>query len=250
MIRPKNAMACLIVIFLAHVLFVGCEPRRDAADSNGPPSIQQRLASKSSPFVADETEYVVLVVVDLSASFSGPMADDGIAFQFLQRVLTKYFKDRVGSNTEKLVIAQIGGTSHSLLWSGSPVAFKRRFSTPASLRVFLHANANPNGSFVNEAISSALDHLMRIPNVANGRAKSVLLVLSDLDDNGENRELSEQRLLESLVSFIKTGGHCGFYFCDEGWAKHWIAKLSGAGYPLVPVLAKADEIPTLPDFQE
>lgn len=237
-----------MMIVLA-LLASGCQKRRDTEGDQAARPLRQNKSIAKSPFVRDECEYVCMVVIDLSGSFRDKMAAQGAAYDFVNRVIAKCFKDRVGSSADRIVLAGISGTSKSILWEGSPGQLKRKFASREAFRDFLYANADPNGSLVNEGLARAIEYLCRMQSVSSGQAKSILLVLSDMEDNGPNREATEQRLVNSLLSFLKLRGHCGLYFVDQNRMEHWQARLTAEGYPLVPIVSDKNEMPTLPDFQ-
>lgn len=229
-----------IVPLLFVAIFAGCGSRRDGTR-------QARLSK--SPFPKDESEYVATIVIDNSSSFRELMTDGGHAYIFICSVIDKYFRDRIGSENDKILLVQISGSQKSIMWQGTPERFRRTFNSKNSFRDFLIGNAGPDGSLVHDGVAHALEHMMRMPNVSSGRAKSVLLILSDLDDNGPNPEQSEKRLFDDLVAYLQLGGHAGFYYADQLKMEHWRKKLTAAGYPLVPIECKENGNPALPDFE-
>jgi hypothetical protein len=233
-----------ITPFVVPLLFVaiiaGCGARRDETK-------QARLSK--SPFPKDESEYVAMIVMDNSSSFQQLMAEEGHAYSFICSVIDKYFRDRIGSEKDQIILVQISGSQKSIMWQGTPEGLRRRFQSKQSFRDFLVNNAGPDGSLVHDGVAHALEHMMRIPNVSSGMAKSVLLILSDLDDNGPNPEQSEQRLFDDLVAYFQKGGHAGFYYADQLKMEHWRQKLTAAGYPLVPIECRENDNPALPDFE-
>jgi hypothetical protein len=235
----KRIIPFIVPLLIAAAL-MGCGARRDETK-------QARLAK--SPFPKDESEYVAMIVIDNSSSFQKLMAEDGHAYTFICAVISKYFRDRIGSEKDQILLVQISGSQKSIMWQGTPEGLRRRFASKNSFRDFLVNNAGPDGSLIHENISHALEHMMRMPNVASGKAKSVLLILSDLDDNGPNPEQSEKRLFDDLIAYFQKGGHAGFYYADQLKMEHWRKKLTAAGYPLVPIVCKENDSPALPDFE-
>lgn len=233
-------IAPFIVSLLIAVALVGCGARRDGTK-------QARLAK--SPFPKDESEYVAMIVMDSSSSFQNLMAEQGHAYSFICAVIDKYFRDRIGSEKDQIILVQISGSQKSIMWQGTPEGLRRKFQSKDSFRDFLVSNAGPDGSLVHDGVSHALEHMMLMPNVSSGKAKSVLLILSDLDDNGPSPDQSEKRLFDDLIAYFQKGGHAGFYYADQLKMKHWREKLTAAGYPLVPVACKEDESQPLPDFE-
>lgn len=241
-----NFYSLLIVLAL---MLVGCQKRRDDEGEQAARPGRQNKSIARSPFVRDECEHVCMIVLDLSGSFKDKMAAKGIAYDFVNRVIAKCFKDRVSCSTDRIVLAGISGTSKSILWEGTPGQLRRKFANPEAFRDFLYASADPNGSLVNEGLARSIEYLSRMQCVSSGRAKSILLILSDMEDNGPNREATEQRLVNSLVSYLNQRGHCGFYFVSQDPMEHWQARLTAEGFPLIPILTDKRDLPTLPDFQ-
>ena len=220
--------------------FVGCGARRDDPQS---------ARRETTPFKKDECEYVAMIAIDNSSSFQKLMAEEGEAYTFMCAVLDKYFRDRIGSEKDVILLAQISGSKKSILWKGTPDDFRHTFGNRQAFRDFLVKNAGPDGSLVHDGIAHALEHMMLIPNVASGKAKSVLLVLSDLEDNGRFSTKSEKRLFDDLVTYLQKGGHAGFYYADQLQMVRWGKKLTEAGFPLVPVESRENGNPALPDFE-
>lgn len=243
----KNYYYSMLIVLA--LMLVGCQKRRDDEGEQAARPARQNKSIARSPFVRDECENVCMIVIDLSGSFKEKMAAKGIAYDFVNRVIAKCFKDRVGSSTDRIVLAGISGTSKSILWEGSPSQLRKKFANREAFRDFLYANADPNGSLVNEGLARAIEYLSRMQCVSSGRAKSILLVLSDMEDNGPNREATEQRLVNSFVSYLNQRGHLGLYFVSQDPMEHWQARLTAEGFPLVPIVTDKNDLPTLPDFQ-
>ena len=217
----------------------GCEAKRERTPPPKETSIVQ----------VDQSQYIVMLVLDLSGSFEQQMTDGGQAWTFAGMALDRYFRDRRENRHDRFIIAQVSGTTKSLLWEGTPEHFRRDF-TGESFREFLKEKADPNGSKVYDGVSHALGYFNRIPNVRNGAAKSAVLILSDLMDNGPDKEAAEKRFLTSITDFDKLGGVGGIWYCDQDEYMKWRPALDNAGLDDFIIECDFKGHPTLPSFQQ
>ena len=227
-------------LFLAGavIFMLGCEGRRER-------TAQPKLAR----FVpVDKSRRIVTIVLDLSGSFQGAMADNGLAYAFALDVLDKYFRTNIDSPHDRLILAQVGGTRKSIMWEGTPFDFRRQFDR-SSFRAFLQQKADPNGSLVYSSIAHTLEYLMRIATIRDGKAKSAVLILSDFLENGPDQEKEAKRLLDDLVAYDKLGGVAGMYYVDQLEYGKWRPLLDGVGLTEFIVECDFKGHPTLPDFQ-
>ncbi len=213
---------------------LGCEKRREEANVN--------------PFGEDESEYVLMIVVDLSGSFQKLMAEDGTAYDFTLHAIDRYFRDRVGCN-DQLILAQISGERRSLLWHGAPRRLYEEFPTARKFRDFLVARADPNGSMVHDGIAHAMEYLMSMRSVSTGKAKSATLILSDMMDNAPDSDQSEQRLIKAFTSYSNRSGAIGLYYCDQMELVKWRQNFEKAGLRLVALAPDVKGRPPLPSFE-
>ncbi|MCA9078108.1 MAG: hypothetical protein KDA93_23970 [Planctomycetaceae bacterium] len=223
----------ILISILVIGLLSGCGPRRE-------PQAQ-------STFQQEDCEYVVTVLLDLSPSFFNEMTEGGQAYNFNAALLDHYFRERLGTN-DQLIIAQISGEKRALLWQGTPLQLRQKFPSATAFGEFLRSNANPNGSLVHDAIAATVDYVLADPNVASGRAKSAIFVLSDMADNGSSED-SEERALDSLKAFGRVGGIVGMYYVDQRLVPDWRTKLKDAGIRESCVEAEIVGTPTLPSFE-
>ncbi len=194
-------------------------------------------------------ECLVVVAIDMSGSFAAKMTRDGKAFAFLTRVVDNYFKNSIGDD-DRLVIAQLSQDGRRpLLWEGKPQDLRRDFPSAAAFREFLLMKSSPGGSRLHDGISDALDYAMSDPGVAGGRTKSVLLALTDFEDNAPNPDLSEQRLVQTLTAFGRKGGIVGFYYLDLAFVPVWRRHLAEARIKSYVCEADIVSRPPLPSFE-
>jgi hypothetical protein len=126
---------------------------------------------------------------------------------------------------------------------------RREFPTPEAFRDMLLAKADPAGSRVNDAVSSAIEHVVSEPGVVSGRTKSAIFVLSDMLDNSPNRQESEQRLKHALAAYGRLGGVFGIYYCDQLALPAWRQRLADAGFREFHVESEIIGHPPLPTFE-
>ena len=226
--------------FLASAaLVVGCESRRERTP--------QPRATSAVP--ADKSQYIVMIVPDLSGSFAHHMADDGRAWEFGLLALDKYFRTRLGNRHDRIIVGQVSASSEEpLIWEGTPEQFRRDFDAK-KFREFLLAHSNPHGSMIHDGIVNAMAYMMRIANVRSGKAKSAVLILSDFLDNGPDPEKSEQRLFDQFVAYDKLGGVGGVWYCHQTRYQKWRKKLDDAGLEDFIIECDFKGHPTLPDFR-
>ena len=202
--------------------------------------------SQFSPLQPESCEYVVMVAIDMSSSFGGYMAEDGKAYEFMQQVVERYFRDRIGGN-DQIIITQLSGNKRPLLWQGTPFQLRKDFPNKAAFRDFLIAKANPNGSRINDGIRESLRYLLHTHSVGRGNAKTVALILSDMEDSFEDQEESDQRLIDSLTNYAKRGS-IGFYYCSQDRLEDIENKLEQAGISMYVLECDIHGNPPLPSF--
>lgn len=225
----RHACVWLIVAALA----AGCEKRREV---------------QTTTLVPDDSEYICTIMLDLSGSFSNLMAEQGKAYEFAMQVIDRYFRDRIASN-DKIIIAQISGTKRSLLWQGTPTELHRDFPTADDFRKYLLAKADPGGSLVHDGVTHAVQYVLSEPNVANGKAKSAVFILSDMLDNGPSTTESEQRAVTAIADYGRKGGVVGIYYVDQLRVPVWRDHLKQAGIRQFCIESEIVGRPRLPDFE-
>ncbi len=234
------------LLLIVTIVIAGCEPYQ-------PPSSDLSTSAQTqtpgpSTFQPSETEYIVMIVVDLSGSFSHLMADEGKAYEFALKIYEKYFRDRIGNDKDELIVAQLSGTSRSLLWRGSPLELRHKFSTATEFKDFLLANADPRGSVIHDGMAHALEYLTSDPALACGHAKSAVFVLSDLLDNGADPEKSQRRVSNALSEYASKNGVVGLYYVDQDLVLPWRKALQTSGLRDYRVESIIDDNPDLPSF--
>jgi hypothetical protein len=210
----------------------GCEKRRETADNT---------------FGDDDCRYILTVVIDMSGSFAGRMADGGEAYAFLRAVLDRYTREKVGSG-DRLVIAQVSGSDNFLLWEGKPLDLRREFGSADQFRDFLISKANASSSHVYEGMVNVLKYLLANPAVADGRVKSVVFFLSDMDDTEPDKATRGQEIRRLLKEYGSCGGSLGLYYVETWRVGPWQRELSNAGIKQHRVKAEFVGKPDLPEF--
>lgn len=221
----------LIVLPIFIITNLGCE-RRDPASA--------------SPFHQDPADYVLLVAIDMSGSFREYMTETGRAYEFILHALDRYFRDRLGGQ-DQVIITQLSGNNRPLLWQGTPQRLRREFPDPSAFRDYLIAHADANSSRINDGIAESLDYVLHSQSVARGDAKTVALILSDMDDTHPQQDKSDVRLASALSTFAGRG-KVGFYFCCQERLGDMRSKMTQAGINDYVLECDIHTQPPLPSF--
>jgi hypothetical protein len=223
---------CIVLIVTAP----GCERRvRDA---------------NASPLGKDESTYKLMIVLDLSGSFRDLMIDSGAAWKFTLSCVDKYFRGRIGNESDQIILCQISGGTRSIIWQGSPRSLRERFRTPEHFHNFLKSKAEGDGSMVHTGVAHAVKYLSSQKSVQTGQAEAVTLILSDFLDNGPDSIETEQKLMDEFANYLNLGGHLGLYYVDQERYFRWRENFDRAGFDLVPVEMDVHGRPPLPDFDQ
>ena len=228
----RTSNRAMLVVLLCVLMITGCGKRRESTET--------------ATFNRNDNQRVVMIVMDLSGSFTAKMANDGKAWEFATTCVDRYFRKSDPLN-DRIILAQISGTERSLLWEGTPIELRRDFQSAESFRDFLLSKADESGSLVNHGVTNAVEYLTRHPRYGGGHAKMVTLILSDMEDTGGSD--SEQRMNESLVAYAGTDGSVGIYFCHQLLIESWKSRLSRAGVRNYIVESEIVGKPELPNFE-
>ncbi|MFN4261394.1 MAG: hypothetical protein ACK4RK_19075 [Gemmataceae bacterium] len=229
----KCMVAVITAACLLSALLSGCE------------RVQQE--ESRPPIEARESEYLVAVVPDLSGSFRRMMAEgDGKAYRFMMAVIDRYFRDRLGSN-DRLLIAQISATQNTLLWDGQPKQISSHFQSAAAFNEFLLQNSHPAGSRCHQGLADTLEYVLSCPGVAEGRTRSAIFLLSDMEDNAPDSAEQKARAKRLLAEFAKVGGVVGMYWVGSPLTE-WRQILKEAGVKNSMIESSIVAEPDLPKF--
>lgn len=199
-----------LMMLLGLALVAGCEKRPEP---------------RAVPIRAAETKYVLAMVYDYSPSYAGQHAKmHAAALELLSAVTDEHGEDA------RIVLGQISGGGETITWEGSPADFKRSFGDLEEFDAFMRKHTNPAGSRVYDSLADVLDFLNGLPEVASGKAGSVLVGLTDMENNIGDPEGSHQRLLKALRKYASTGGGCGLYFVTQSLVQDWERQLRAAGF--------------------
>lgn len=206
-----------------------------------------RIAERETPLVEDEAPFVMAILLDMSGSFAGLMADDGKAYEFTMNLLDQHFRERMGQE-DKIIIAQIGGTDRALLWQGTPMQLRQDFGDAGTFRDFLKEKAL-GSSNIHYSIAQTVDYVMSERNVMNGKAKHAVFILSDMLDSGDDQAETRKQALEALKTYGESGGSIGMYYVDQLMLPDWRRDLNAAG--LKDWRCEADIVgrPNLPSWE-
>ena len=78
--KPRMTLALILLA----LCFTGCGEHRNTGPGAAKPTFQREESSKQ----------VVMIVMDLSGSFTSKMAEDGEAYEFAIHVIDRYFRRR------------------------------------------------------------------------------------------------------------------------------------------------------------
>lgn len=224
--------SALGTIAICMLLIPGCAPYQPPPQ---PPSVLGH----------NDTEYVVMIVMDLSGSFADLMTDQGKGYNFAMAVYNDYFASRVGSTKDKLIIAQLSGNDRSLVWQGTPLQLRQQFNDSSAFKTHLKSKADPRGSVIYDGLAHAIEQMMLDRAVSSGRAKTAVFVLSDMDDNA-SQPGGLQRLEKALADYARVKGVVGMWFVDQQHTKFWNDTLPRCGITDYLVLPYEENKPSLP----
>src|ERR1051325_206552 len=121
----------------------------------------------------EDSEFLVVIAVDMSGSFADYMTRDGKGYEFTMRVADRYFRNSIGSGN-RIVIAQLSATNRALLLDGTPVDLRQMFPSATEFRDNLLKKSNPFGSRIYDGIADAFDYVLSDPGVINGKTKAAV----------------------------------------------------------------------------
>ena len=236
--KKYNTISRTVLSLFVLCLLTGCGGQREA---------RTRASTTKFKSTENEAEKTVVIIFDLSGSFLHLMAEDGVAYQFTLATIDRFLRQTIGEET-KLIIAQISASQSPLLWEGRPQDLRRQFPTPQKFRDFLLEQADPNGSRVNEGLSSTLSYLLTHRTVKAG-AEPTVLVLSDLMDNAPDGAEYEKQVISQLKELGDKGGAVGLYYVHQSVLTHWHNCLENSGLRDYRVECNIVGHPELPNFE-
>ena len=225
---PTNSMRCLLAMV---VICAGCE---------------KRTAEQHSRFPTDDSDFVLVLVLDLSTSSVSLFDDDKPGYEFTMKLIEHYTRAVPGRNG-RLILAQVSASDNPLLWEGEAGQLRRDFSNPRAFREKLLSKSNPHGSRIHEGLARTFEYLLKHQSVQGG-AKPAVFVLSDMMDNGKDGAEYEKKLVASLKEFGEKGGISGFYFVDQSLLTKWQTILNNAGIKECFVTPDIVADPPMPNF--
>ncbi len=221
-----NRTLLILYLVMLSLLSLGCE-------AAPPPS--------DSPLAGEPCDYVLLIAVDRDN-----VEANADVFDFILRVLDRYFHDRIGGH-DQVIIAELSGNNRPLIFQGTPQALREKFPDSKAFREYLLAHGT-KGKRINTGIAEALEYLMQTYSVAKGNAESVALILSDMNDDQPGQNESDRRLMNALTTYARKG-NLGFYFCDQIRMADIRQKMEQAGFQFYTLECDAFGRPPLPNFE-
>jgi hypothetical protein len=205
-------------------------------------------------FAEEEANLMLACCLDTSGSFKLLMlgtasGQEGMAFKTFCRVCDRYFTGREQSK-DRLIITQISGSKKAILLDVIPRSFQERFPDAKSFRDYILSVPDPGGSRVYDSLRDTLDYMI-LQHRNAPKLKSMVLVLSDMDDNlpDHGPEKSKQMLIDSLREYAALGGAIGIYGCEISTVPEWSRLLKDVGIKHYTVSPDIRDNPKLPTFE-
>lgn len=203
------------------------------------------------PFVAEELDACLAIVIDVSGSFSDDWQENGRAHNLFMELMDQFFTESTGLNT-RVILGQISDSEEYLLFDGTPQELARKFPTPEALNQYLQQHTDPNGSRVYDSTRKMLDHLVEIPEVTE-RTRLLTVVLSDLKDSQKDKELrreSGNAMFDSMKAYAAAGGGIALYFVADDEKPLWRKVIARSKFPAGTYVIEGElsETPQLPNL--
>jgi hypothetical protein len=203
-----------------------------------------RVRDKSQTVRFEQTinKYTLLIVADIDLIKSNPKA-----FDFISYAIDSYAHDCM-SESGQIVIAQLSGNNHPLLYHGSPEQLRKELSDREAFKSYLIAHSDP-GRRLCDGLAESLEYTLKSYSVSQGKSATVALVVSTLNEGTAETPETEQRFVDTLVKFHRSGAKPAFYFCDQRRMK-WIEEQTAkAGMSWVTLEMDINGRPPLPKFE-
>lgn len=207
----------------------------------------QRRERESSPFAQEETEQVLVLVFDLSSSFSERMRPGGPALEFALKTIDQYFRTRIGTQ-DKIVLAQLSASGQPLLFEGTPQELRKKFSDATAFYEYLQSQAKPGGSRVYDGVRRTVEYLQKIQQTKYPSAKGMLLVLSDMEDSNAENKAAGRAMLQALADYGAGGATLGFYFVSPAvgpYLDQHLRELGVTNFRVESSIVTAPLVPTI-----
>lgn len=210
------------------------------------PGCERRSETNISPLQPAEYSYVLAIVLDMSGSYAAQMEER--AYPFFLEASQDFFEKRIGEEGDRILIAQLSAEQKALLWQGHPESLGQSFPTGESFKQYLTARSNPGGSRVYASVSETLNYLMDLTSDSPD-TQLLVLVLSDMESNGEEEEASRKEVQQVLRRFSKRNGAIGLYWVSQYRMEEWRQLLRDAGVEHFRVESEIVVDPKLPEFE-
>lgn len=222
MSRIHEITACLILL----LVLSGC---------------QRRDTSKSVSWDQEPTDYTLMLAVDIDTIKNNPRASEFIIY-----AVDHYFRERIGTS-DHIIISQLSGNKKPLLYDGTPTDLRRQMPTQEAFRDYLISHSS-DGRRINDGISESLDYIGHTSSVKRGGAAPIALIVSSMVDGNPESQASDDRVMESLIKFGRSGGQMAFYFCDQERMASVREKMEKAGFGWEILECDINGRPPLPTF--
>lgn len=201
-----------------------------------------RDKSQTVRFEHSTNKYTLLIVADIDL-----IKTNSRAFEFITYAIDSYARDCM-SESGQIIIAQLSGNNRPLLYQGSPEQLRKEMSQPEEFKNYLVAHSEP-GRRLCDGLTESLEYTLKSYSVAQGKSATVALVVSTLNEGTAETPETEQRFVDMLVKFHRSGAKPAFYFCDQRRMK-WIEEQTAkAGLSWVTLEMDINGRPPLPKFE-
>ena len=220
-----------------------------AATAIGCTRVRSDSSSSPSPFQEEETRYTLAYVFDFGPRFR-ELSNGPTGLRYALDIKDIFFRDR-SEPTDRLLLAQTSSIDRAVLWDGKPRTFKKEFANPEKdLRDFLnrHADASKGPNLhAYDSVADTFDYLLKF---RSRKAKTAVLVFSEMKDNSPAPATSRKHLVDSLAAYSRAGGHCAFYWLSWETTKEMEAIGKEAGLTWSYFIPEAVRDPIRPTFGE
>ena len=159
-----------------------------------------------------EWNFILIFLVDPSRRFAEKKFD-AAAHRFLVGTAENYFRGRSEPDDRVLLASLTDEGGSPLLWQGTPRDLRRQFDTPEALRDFVTQHSRPT-KHVYASLAKTLDYVSDLPPVHDGKAKAVVVVLSDMLDDSKTREQDLVKAAAALKRFTALRSEIGHWWVD------------------------------------
>jgi hypothetical protein len=226
----------ILVLSIVTFILIGCVPVQEA--------------NRAAPFVEEDFENVLTILIDTSGSFRDKWREHG--YQLFLELSDQFFAGAIGTRT-RLVLGQIGSGKHTVFFEGQVSDLRMRFASPDQLSSFLNEHST-GASNVYQATGDITRYVNNLAGVGPG-TRLLTVVFSDMRESTVDdslRSTSGREMLEELKAFRAKNGAIALYYVAEDEIPRWRRILEEeaefpSGYYVIE--NHLSESPQLPNFE-